>query len=131
MKRTFIAKEKTSIFELWKNGKGFSETAKVLESKPGNLLTMLTDTGGIKPNERRRAVAHLSLAEREDIRAGLSAKMSTRAIAAWLNRSPSIISREAHRNRGRRYYKAVDVNNRAGRMAKRPQPCILQQNPQL
>lgn len=71
MKRTFIAKEKTSIFELWKNGKGFSETAKVLESKPGNLLTMLTDTGGIKPNERRRAVAHLTLAEREEIRAGL------------------------------------------------------------
>ncbi|WP_223870260.1 hypothetical protein, partial [Citrobacter braakii] len=27
MRRTFTAKEKTSVFELWKNGKGFSEIA--------------------------------------------------------------------------------------------------------
>jgi hypothetical protein len=53
---------------------------------------MLRDTGGIKPNERKRAVAHLTLSEREEIRAGLSAKMSIRAIATMLNRSPSTIS---------------------------------------
>ena len=80
---------------------------------------MLRDTGGIKPHERKRAVAHLTLSEREEIRAGLSAKMSIRAIATALNRSPSTISREVQRNRGRRYYKAVDANNRANRMAKR------------
>ncbi|WP_409022885.1 helix-turn-helix domain-containing protein, partial [Escherichia coli] len=45
-----------------------------------------------------------------------------------LNRSPSTISREVQRNRGRRYYKAVDANNRANRMAKRPKPCLLDQN---
>ncbi|SMZ42795.1 Mobile element protein (plasmid) [Escherichia coli] len=76
---------------------------------------MLRDTGGIKPHERKRAVAHLTLSEREEIRAGLSAKMSIRAIATALNRSPSTISREVQRNRGRRYYKAVDANNRANR----------------
>ncbi|EFK8081565.1 TPA: IS30-like element IS30 family transposase, partial [Escherichia coli] len=86
------------------------------------------DTGGIKPHERKRAVAHLTLSEREEIRAGLSAKMSIRAIATALNRSPSTISREVQRNRGRRYYKAVDANNRANRMAKRPKPCLLDQN---
>ncbi len=89
---------------------------------------MLRDTGGIKPHERKRAVAHLTLSEREEIRAGLSAKMSIRAIATALNRSPSTISREVQRNRGRRYYKAVDANNRANRMAKRPKPCLLDQN---
>ncbi|EIX6854271.1 IS30 family transposase, partial [Escherichia coli] len=72
--------------------------------------------------------AHLTLSEREEIRAGLSAKMSIRAIATALNRSPSTISREVQRNRGRRYYKAVDANNRANRMAKRPKPCLLDQN---
>lgn len=92
---------------------------------------MLRDTGGIKPHERKRAVAHLTLSEREEIRAGLSAKMSIRAIATALNRSPSTISREVQRNRGRRYYKAVDANNRANRMAKRPKPCLLDQNLQL
>jgi len=37
--------------------------------------------------------------EREEIRAGLSAKLSIRAIARRLNRSPSTISREVNRNR--------------------------------
>ncbi len=72
---------------------------------------MLRDTGGIKPHERKRAVAHLTLSEREEIRAGLSAKMSIRAIATALNRSPSTISREVQRNRGRRYYKAGNDSN--------------------
>ncbi|WP_252500214.1 helix-turn-helix domain-containing protein, partial [Escherichia coli] len=85
--------------ELWKNGTGFSEIANILGSKPGTIFTMLRDTGGIKPHERKRAVAHLTLSEREEIRAGLSAKMSIRAIATALNRSPSTISREVQRNR--------------------------------
>ena len=128
MRRTFTAEEKASVFELWKNGTGFSEIANILGSKPGTIFTMLRDTGGIKPHERKRAVAHLTLSEREEIRAGMSAKMSIRAIATALNRSPSTISREVQRNRGRRYYKAVDANNRANRMAKRPKPCLLDQN---
>lgn len=128
MRRTFTAEEKASVFELWKNGTGFSEIANILGSKPGTIFTMLRDTGGIKPHERKRAVAHLTLSEREEIRAGLSANISIRAIATALNRSPSTISREVQRNRGRRYYKAVDANNRTNRMAKRPKPCLLDQN---
>lgn len=72
MRRTFTAKEKAFVFKLWKNGKGFSEIANILGSKPGTIFTMLRDTGGTKPNERRRAVAHLTLSECEEIRAGLS-----------------------------------------------------------
>ena len=72
MRRTFTAEEKASVFELWKNGTGFSEIANILGSKPGTIFTMLRDTGGIKPHERKRAVAHLTLSEREEIRAGLS-----------------------------------------------------------
>ncbi|WP_047706829.1 IS30 family transposase [Plesiomonas sp. ZOR0011] len=131
MKRTFTAKEKAFVFDLWKRGTGFSEIARILDSKPGTIFTMLRDSGGIKPSERRRAVAHLTLSEREEIRAGLSARMSIRAIARSLNRSPSTISREVQRNRGRRGYKAVDANNRANRMAKRPKVCLLERNPQL
>ncbi len=57
--------------------------------------------------------------------------MSIKAIAKQLGRSPSTISREIVRNRGRRYYKAVDADNRAKRMAKRPKPGLLEQNPEL
>lgn len=48
-----------------------------------------------------------------------------------LNRSPSTISREIARNRGRRFYKAVDADNRARRMAKRPKLGVLELNPDL
>ncbi|WP_412033823.1 helix-turn-helix domain-containing protein, partial [Escherichia coli] len=53
----------------------------------GSLVSRIpgaVHTGGIKPHERKRAVAHLTLSEREEIRAGLSAKMSIRAIATAL-----------------------------------------------
>ncbi|EEZ9677618.1 TPA: IS30 family transposase, partial [Escherichia coli] len=56
MRRTFTAEEKASVFELWKNGTGFSEIANILGSKPGTIFTMLRDTGGIKPHEHKRAV---------------------------------------------------------------------------
>jgi IS30 family transposase len=111
MKRTFTA--------------GFSYIAKTLDSKPGTIITILRDSGGMKPNVLKRAASHLTLSEREEIRVELSAKKSIRAIALSLNRSPSAISREVQRNRGRRYYKALDANNRPNRIAKRPKPCLL------
>ncbi|MET0038384.1 MAG: IS30 family transposase [Candidatus Thiodiazotropha lotti] len=131
MKRIFTAEEKEWIFDAWKQGIGFSEIAKTLDSKPGTIFTVLRDTGGIKPTPRKPSLHHLTLAEREEIRAGLSAKKTIREIARSLNRSPSTISREIQRNRGKRYYKAVDANNRARRMAKRPKPYLLETNAAL
>lgn len=131
MKRIFTTEEKEWIFDAWKRGIGFSEIANAIGSKPGTIFTVLRDTGGIKPKPRKPSPQHLTLAEREEIRAGLSAKQSIRAIARSLNRPPSTISREIQRNRGRRYYKAVDANNRAKRMAKRPKPYLLEKNPKL
>lgn len=94
MKRTFTKQEKEWIFDSWKDGVGFSEIARILESKPGTIFTVLRDTGGIKPRPRVPTPHHLPLTEREEIRAGLSAKMSIRAIARSLNRPPSTISGE-------------------------------------
>lgn len=131
MKRTFTSLEKEFVFDSWKNGIGFSQIARILDSKPGTIFTILRDTGGIKPPRRKPSVLHLTLAEREEIRVGLSAKKSIRAIARLLGRAPSTISREVQRNRGRRCYKAVDANARARRMAKRPKKCLLDKNLEL
>ena len=131
MKRTYSQEEKDLVFELWKQGAGFSEIARILDAKPGSIFTILREFGGIKPEKRKRASQHLTIEEREEIRAGLSSKMSIRAIAQQLNRSPSTISREVNRNHGRRWYKALDADRRAWRAAKRPKPCILASNDAL
>jgi len=130
-KRTFTQAEKELVFDLWKQGTGFSDIGKVLNAAPGTVFTALRQSGGIKPEPRKRNAKHLTLEEREEIRVALSAKMSLRAIARMLNRSPSTISREVNRNRGRRYYKAVDADNRAKRMAKRPKLSSIELNPEL
>ncbi len=130
-KRTFTQDEKDLIFNLWKQGTGFSDIGRVLDAAPGTVFTALRENGGIKPEPRKRNLQHLTLAEREEIRVALSAKMPIRAIARMLKRSPSTISREVTRNRGRRYYKAVDADNRAKRMAKRPKLGTLELNAEL
>lgn len=131
MKRTYTQEERELVFDLWKRGAGFSDIAQILDAKPGSIFTILREHGGIKPQKRKRSTAHLTIEEREEIRAGLSAEMSIRAIARLLGRSPSTISREVNRNRGRRWYKAVDADRRAWRMAKRSKPCLLAANEEL
>jgi IS30 family transposase len=131
IKRTFTQEEKDLIYDLWKQGAGFSDIGRVIEAQPGSVFTVLRKTGGIKPRQRTRNSSHLTSEEREEIRAGLSAKMSIRAIARLLGRSPSTISREVARNRGRRYYKAIDAGSRARRMAKRPKLGALEINLEL
>ncbi len=130
-KRTFTIEEKDLVFDLWKQGVGFSDIGRIIDAQPGTVFTILRETGGIKPKSRTRNTKHLTIEEREEIRVGLSAKLSIRAIARSLNRSPSTISREVARNRGRRYYKAVDADNRAKRMAKRPKLSALELNQEL
>jgi len=131
MKRSYTQEERDLVFDLWKQGAGFSDIARVLDAKPGSVFTILRDSGGIKPEQRKRAAKHLTSEEREEIRAGLSAKMSIRAIARQLNRSPSTISREVNRNRGRRWYKALDADRIAWSKAKRPKACRLATKPEL
>jgi len=131
MKRTCSGEERELVFNLWKQGAGFSDIGRVLKAKPGSIFTILREHGGIKQAQGKRSEIQLSLEEREEIRAGLSAKMSIRAIARSLNRSPSTISREVNRNRGRRWYKAVAAERRAWRLAKRPKPCVLAENIEL
>ena len=131
MKRTYTKEERDLVFDLWKQGAGFSDIARTLDSKPGSIFTILRDFGGIKSEKRKRSQQHLTIEEREEIRAGLSAKLSIRAIARQLGRAPSTISREVNRNRGRRWYKALGADRRAWRKAKRPKACALALNNEL
>ncbi len=76
IKRTYTQDERTLVFDLWKQGAGFSDISRIIEAKPGSVFTILREDGGIKPRPRHRNVSHLTLSEREEIRVSLSAKMS-------------------------------------------------------
>ncbi len=80
MKRTYTQEERNLVFDLWKQGAGFSDIVRVLDAKPESVFTILREFGGIKPEKRTRAAQHLTIEEREEIRAELSAKMSIRIL---------------------------------------------------
>jgi transposase, IS30 family len=81
--------------------------------------------GGIAPASRRRAVAALRLAEREEISRGIAVGRSLRQIAHDLKRSPSTVSREISRNGGSLRYRANQADRRAWQRGVRPKPCRL------
>ena len=60
VKRTFTQEERDIVFDLWKQGAGFSDIAKVIDSKPGSIFTILREHRGIKPDKRKRRSTHLS-----------------------------------------------------------------------
>src|SRR6266516_3959321 len=68
--------------------------------------------GGIQPQARKRSQIALSLQEREEISRELAAASSLRAIAFRIGRSPSTVSREVARNRGRESYRAGSAESR-------------------
>jgi IS30 family transposase len=67
----------------------------------------------------------LTLAEREEISRGVSARRSLRSIALRLGRAPSTISREVQRNGGVRGYRASQADKAAWDRARRPKICKL------
>lgn len=71
----------------------------------------------------------LSLAEREEIRAGVVAGKSFTAIAAELGRSVSTVSREVGSNGGRAQYRAWQAHCRAEQQARRPKTFKLDRQP--
>jgi IS30 family transposase len=82
-----------------------------------------------RPADRLRCA--LSLVERREIFRGLVTNLSFRFIAQILNRSPSTISREVHRNGGRQAYRATHSDQRAWGCATRPKLCKLSFNDPL
>lgn len=91
------------------------------------VLRWMAESGGVKPRLSEPTL-RLSFEERCQIEAMCAVKMSVRAIAARLGRSPSTISREIRRNRtlrGRGGYGARNAQHKADQRARRPKPTKL------
>jgi len=87
----------------------------------------LRQAGGVPGNAPAAGCGrYLSLAEREEIAAGVAVGEPVRGIAARLRRAPSTVSREVRRNAGYRgRYRAVAAQVRAEERARRPKPAKL------
>jgi hypothetical protein len=94
----FTATQKAELWEHWKSGLRTAAISRALDrrNKTG-VPGIVTLHGGIAPTPRRRALAALRLAEREEISHGIAAGQSIRRIAHGLGRAPSTVSREIKR----------------------------------
>src|SRR5215210_6396473 len=90
---------------------------------PGKRV--IRDAGGMPSVSRCRAARWLSVAEREEIRAGLVAGWSLAEIGRRLGRPTSTVAREVTRNGGRDRYLAWVAERRAGELCRRPKPSKL------
>ena len=127
----FTEREKSLLWELWRQGDGLREIARLLERGPASVSKVLQRTGGIQPAARSRSSRELNLGERESISRGLASGKSYRTIAREINRSPSTVSREVGRNGGRVNYRATTADQATWDRGLRPKVCKLAQQARL
>ena len=130
-RRALSTADQQEIWRRWRKGESLSEIGAALDRRHSTLLRLLDSRGGIAPAPRRRSDRVLSLAEREEISRGLCAGLSAQRIAHGLGRATSSVTREIHRNGGRKAYRAAYADQRAWQRARRPKACVLQRHPRL
>jgi IS30 family transposase len=123
--------DKALMWDRWQAGDSLHEIARLFDRHHSSVRGVLAETGGIRPQPRRRARQALTLAEREEISRGMVAGQSLRSIATSLGRAPSTISREINRNDGRFDYRASKADQAAWDRARRPKTCKLVENHKL
>ena len=123
--------QKAEMWDRWQNGESMHSIARSFDRVHTSVQRILTADGGFRPRPRTRSARTLSLSERESISRGIASKLSMRAIADQLGRSPSTVSREIQRNGGYAAYRAHEADKAAWDRACRPKTCKLVENPAL
>ncbi len=123
--------QKLDMFIRWQQGESIHSIAQSFERGHSSVHRILSETGGIRPQPRKRSRLALTLSEREEISRGIVKGYSVREIARYLARSASTISREINRNGGYYQYRATQADKASWERAKRPKACKLSQSPTL
>ena len=123
--RGLSAEQDRVLWARWKDGRSLSEIGRALGKGASCVFKVVRARGGFAPAERQRAVASLTLAQREEISRGIVEGRAFSHIGAKLGRAGSTVSREVRRNGGRSYYRAAAAEERAWREGLRPKPCRL------
>jgi len=127
----YTEQQKAVMWDRWKKGDTLHDIARLFDRGHSSIQNVLIQTGGIRPRSRKRSCLSLTLSERETISRGVAMRLSLRAIASQLDRSPSTISREINRNGGYDCYRASAADEAAWRRALRPKKCKLVNRPYL
>ena len=128
---TYTDAQKALMWDRWQKGDSLHDIGRLFDRHHTTAQRILTESGGIRPRERKRSSQALTLADREVISRGLARRQSMRNIAAELGRSPSTVSREIQRNGGCASYRASSAEQAAWHRALRPKVCKLAGRPHL
>jgi transposase, IS30 family len=115
-------------------GETRAQVAGTLGCGTATVTRVLRAAGGRpsrRSRRRSRSPLRLSLIEREEIRVGIAADESFRAIARRIGRAPSTVSREVGGVARRGRYRASVADDRACLAARRPKPSKLASSPRL
>ena len=123
--------DKALMWDRWREGESLNSIGRYFGRSHSSIQNILSQTGGIRPAQRKRSRLALTLAEREEISRGVVAGRSMRSMARSLGRAPSTVSREIRRNGGRRCYRANQADKSAWDRAQRPKRCKLVENRKL
>ena len=117
--------QKDEMWDRWQRGESMHDIAKAFDRGHSSVQRIISETGGFRPSPRKRSTKALTLSERESISRGIASQLSMRQIADQLDRSPSTICREIHRNGGYAAYRATAADQAAWDRALRPKSCKL------
>ena len=126
--------ERLEILERVSLGETQPQVAQALGTTTRSVRRVLRAAGGTpsrRSRRRPRSALRLSLCEREEIRAGIAAGDSFRAIARRIGRAPSTVSREVGGVGGRGRYRATRADDLACLAARRPKRSKLAASPRL
>src|SRR2546423_1354724 len=107
------------------------DAAAVAGTTASTLRRRMREHGVVMLRERKPRKDALTLAEREDVRAGIAAGESDADIGRRLGRPRGTIWREIKINGGRACYRAHVAQQRADERARRPKPWWTQSRPQV
>jgi len=110
----YTATQRAEIWDRWQRGESLNSIGRAFDRPSSSIFDQLSPSGGIRPPTRRRSRLALTLSEREEISRGIASRLSMRAIAIQLCRSPSTISREVKRNGGYDSYRLRKLNRPPG-----------------
>jgi transposase, IS30 family len=126
--------DRLEILDRVSRGEARVRVARALGCDRRTVWKVLRQAGGApsrRSRRRARSALRLSLLEREEIRAGIAAGESFRAIAGRLGRAPSTVSREVGGVAGRARYRATRADDLACVRALRPKRSKLVASPRL